>query len=210
MFKKFLTFLAVLALILSLAACGGKDSKQDEQSTTASQSAKESKKAEQSEPEPEPSVSESVEESKKPEESAKPEESESEPSETEPPVPDPEPGIPAPEGWAKDVPTPVNGEILGGGWIQRIFYTADIVYKQADIDAYGKRLESFGFAKQEEHEYGEDWPDATVYSNGQWDVLVAEENDVFDYSYVNFYPLFDVVTEGYDGQPEGWPDAGDF
>ena len=30
------------------------------------------------------------------------------------------------------------------------------------------------------------------------------------YSYVNFYPLFDVVKEGYDGQPEGWPDAGDF
>jgi len=56
----------------------------------------------------------------------------------------------------------------------------------------------------------EDWPDATVYSNGRWDVIVAEENDVFEYSYVNFYPLFDVVKEGYDGQPEGWPDAGDF
>ncbi|HHU53603.1 MAG TPA: hypothetical protein GXZ43_05960 [Clostridiaceae bacterium] len=212
MFKKILTFLTILALVLSFAACG-KDSKESETSPSVSESVKENKKAEQSEPESEPSVSQSANESAKPDESAKAEQSEPEPepSETEqPPAPDPEPGVPAPDVWPKDVPTPVNGEILGGGWIQRIFYTADIVYKQADIDAYGKRLESFGFAKQEEHEYGEDWPDATVYSNGQWDVIVAEENEVFDYSYVNVYPLFDVVTDGYDGQPEGWPDTGDF
>jgi len=212
MFKKILIFLAVLALVLSVAACG-KDSKQPEQSPTVSQSVKESKKAEKSEPEQSPTVSQSANESKESEESTKPEQSETEPkpSETEKlPVPDPEPGVPAPDVWPKDIPTPVNGEILGGGWIQRIFYTADIVYKQTDIDAYGKRLESFGFAKQEEHEYGKDWPDATVYSNGRWDVIVAEENETFDYSYVNFYPLFDVVTDGYDGQPEGWPDAGDF
>jgi hypothetical protein len=31
-----------------------------------------------------------------------------------------------------------------------------------------------------------------------------------DYSYVNFFPLFDVVEDGYDGQPEGWPETGDF
>ena len=137
---------------------------------------------------------------------------EPEPSETEkPPTPDPEPGVPAPDVWPKDIPTPVNGEILGCGWaFEKSFCTTDIIYKQADIDAYGKRLESFGFAKQTEHEYGKDWPDAIVYSNGRWDVIVAEENDTFDYSYVNFYPLFDVVKDGYDGQPEGWPDAGDF
>ncbi|MGI6578632.1 MAG: hypothetical protein ACOX3H_00070 [Saccharofermentanales bacterium] len=225
MFKKILTFLTILALVLSLAACS-KDSKESETSPSVSESAKENKKAEQSEPEkseseksepeksePSPSVSQPADESEKPDESAKAEQSEpeSEPGKTEqPPAPDPEPGVPAPDVWPKDIPTPVNGEILGGGWIQRIFYTADIVYKQADIDAYGERLESFGFARQEEHEYGEDWPDATVYSNGHWDVIVAEENEVFDYSYVNFYPLFDVVTDGYEGQPEGWPDTGDF
>ena len=122
-----------------------------------------------------------------------------------------EPGQPAPDGWPKDIPTPVNGEILGGGWSpERSFYTTDIIYKQTDIDAYGERLEAFGFEKQTNHEYGEAWSDATVYSNGQWDVLVAEENDTFEYSYVNFIPLFDAVADGYDGQPEGWPETGGF
>lgn len=126
-------------------------------------------------------------------------------------TPDPEPGIPAPDGWPKEIPTPVNGEIGPNGWApDRSFYTTDIKYKQADIDAYGKRLESYGFKLQTEHDYKDDWPDATVYSDGRWDITVAEENDTFDYSYVNFFPLFDVVEDGYDGQPEGWPDAGFF
>lgn len=201
MLKKILTLLAILALLLSLIACGKKDSEQPEPSLSASQSVNESEQ-------PDDTVA--------PDESTEPEQSESdpepEPSETEKPItPDPEPGVPAPDIWPKDIPTPVNGEIKGCGWApDKSFCTTDIAYKQADIDAYGKRLESFGFVKQEEHKYGTDWPDATVYSNGRWDVIVAEENDVFDYSYVNFYPLFDVVTEGYDGQPEGWPDGGDF
>ena len=150
----------------------------------------------------------SVDGSKEPDQSEpKPEPSESEKQ----PKPDPEPGIPAPVGWPKDIPTPASGEIMVGGWApDRSFYTTDIVYKQADIDAYGERLESYGFKKQNNHKYGQDWPDATVYSDGRWDVIVAEENDVFDYSYVNFYPLFDVVKDGYDGQPEGWPETGDF
>lgn len=208
MFKKILTFLAVLALVLSLAACS-KDKKEPEPLPSDSQSIDEGEQPEESvKPEqPEPSVTQ-------PKESAEPEQSETEPepSETEaPPTPDPEPGVAAPDIWPKDIPTPVNGEIKGCGWApDKSFCTTDIVYKQADIDAYGKRLESFGFEKQEEHKYGEEWPDATVYSNGRWDVIVAQENETFDYSYVNFYPLFDVVTEGYDGQPEGWPDAGDF
>ncbi len=181
MFKKILIFLAVLALVFSLAACG-KDTQQ---------------------PEPSPPASQSVDESEQPDESAEPEQNE--------PTPDPEPGVPAPNGWPKDIPTPVNGEILGGGWApDRSFYTTDIVYKQADIDAYGKRLESVGFEKQAEHEYGKDWPGATVYTNGRWDVIVAEENETFDYSYVNFYPLFDAAADGYDGQPEGWPETGGF
>lgn len=152
-----------------------------------------------SEPESDPSVSQPANESEKPDESEKPNESvkqaqsdpEPEPSETEqPPTPDPEPGVPAPDVWPKDIPTPVNGEIMGCGWaFEKSFCTTDIVYKQVDIDAYGKRLESFGFVKQDEHNYGEDWPDTTVYSNGLWDVIVAEENETFDYSYVNFYPL---------------------
>ncbi|MGI6508372.1 MAG: hypothetical protein ACOX4A_08345 [Saccharofermentanales bacterium] len=188
MFKKILTLLAVLALVLSLAACGENSKK----------------------PEPSPSVNGS----EQPAESTKPDQSEPapEPSDTEkPPTPDPEPGVPAPDNWPKDIPTPATGEIMGCGWAHdKSFCTTDIVYKQADIDAYGKRLESFGFKKQTEHKYGEDWPDANVYSNGRWDVIVAEENQTFEYSYVNFYPLFDVVADGYDGQPEGWPDAGNF
>jgi len=202
MFKKILTLLAVLVLVLSLAACG-KDPKQAEPLPSVTQS----ESAEPAQPEQTPSVSQ-------PDETAEPEPSEPapDPIETEiPPTPDPEPGIPAPDVWPKDIPTPVNGEILFGGWApDRSFYTADIAYKQEDIDAYGKRLESFGFARQEEHKYSEDWPDATVYSNGRWDVLVAEENKTFDYSYVNFFPLFDAVADGYDGQPEGWPDTGGF
>ncbi|MGI6072730.1 MAG: lipoprotein [Lachnospiraceae bacterium] len=127
------------------------------------------------------------------------------------PAPDTEQGVPAPDGWPKDIPTPVKGEIVAGGWIESFFYTTDIIYEQEDIDAYCKRLESFGFAKQEEHEYGEDWPDAiAVYSNGHWDVIVAGKNEVFNYSYVNFYPLFNAIGDGYNGQPEGWPDAGEF
>ena len=185
-FKKVLTILAVLALVLSLVACG-KDPKQPDPAPSVSQSDNGSEEPEQSEPAPKPSESE------------------------KPPTPDPEPGVPAPDVWPKDIPTPVNGEILGCGWApDRSFYTTDIVYKQADIDAYGKRLESFGFELQKDHKYGEDWPDATVYSDGRWDVIVAEENETFEYSYVNFYPLFDVVTDGYDGQPEGWPETGDF
>ena len=182
MFKKILTILTILALVLTLVVACDKDPEQPKPLPSVDGS----KEPDQSEPKPEPSESE------------------------KPQVPDPEPGVPAPEGWPKDIPTPVSGEILGGGWIQRIFYTTDIVYKQADIDAYGDRLESYGFKKQKDHKYGKDWPDAQVYSNGQWDVIVAEENDVFDYSYVNFYPLFDVVEDGYDGQPEGWPETGDF
>lgn len=180
MLKKILTFLTVLVLVLSLVACD-KDPKQP----APSQSAIESAKPEQSEPDPVDSE--------------------------KPPAPDPEPGMPAPAGWPKDIPTPVNGEIVAGGWApDRSFYTTDIVYKQTDIDAYGERLESFGFMKQAEHKYGDAWPDATVYSDGHWDVLVAKENDTFDYSYVNFYPLFDAAKDGYAGQPEGWPETGDF
>lgn len=201
MLKKILTLLAILALLLSLIACGKKDSEQPEPSLSASQSVNESEQ-------PDDTVA--------PDESTEPEQSESEPepepSETEKPItPDPEPGVPAPDIWPKDIPTPVNGEIKGCGWApDKSFCTTDIVYKQADIDAYGKRLESFGFAKQAEHKYGKEWPDATVYSDGRWDVIVAEESKVFEYTYVNFYPLFDVVAEGYEGQPEGWPDAGNF
>jgi hypothetical protein len=122
-----------------------------------------------------------------------------------------EPGIEVPVNWPLEVPSPMTGEVLGCGWSNdKSFCTTDIVYKQEDIDSYGKRLEKAGFKCQEEHKYGEMWPDAKVYSNGKWDVLVAQENDTFDYSYVNFYPLFDVVNEGYEGQPEGWPESGNF
>lgn len=200
MSKRILILLVVMALVLSLAACSKKDTKQTEPEPPVTQP---DENADPEQTEPEPLVTE-------PDESTEPEQTE--PSDTEAPLtPDPEPGVAAPDNWPLDVPTPVNGEIMGCGWApDKSFCTTDIAYKQADIDAYGKRLESFGFVKQEEHKYGTDWPDATVYSNGRWDVIVAEENDVFDYSYVNFYPLFDVVTEGYDGQPEGWPDGGDF
>ncbi|MGI6315217.1 MAG: hypothetical protein ACOX17_00850 [Christensenellales bacterium] len=201
MLKKILISLIALALLFSLAACG----KDGEPEAILSELQGVEGEAENALPE----------EEAQPEEEAELEESEPEP-EPEPteeplPTPDPEPGIPAPAGWPEDIPTPATGEILGGGWApDRSFYTTDIVYKQADIDAYGRRLESYGFLRQEEHDYGNMWPDATVYSNGQWDVLVAEENDTFEYSYVNFYPLFDAATEGYAGQPEGWPEEGGF
>ena len=113
MFKKILTFLAILALVLTLIACD-KDPEQ---------------------PKPLPSVDGSAEPGKT---EPKPEPSESE----KPQVPDPEPGVPAPEGWPKDIPTPVSGEILGGGWIQRIFYTTDIVYKPVSythLDVYKRQ-----------------------------------------------------------------------
>lgn len=38
----------------------------------------------------------------------------------------------------------------------------------------------------------------------------SQENDTFDYSYANFYPLFDVVNKGYEWQPEGWLESRNF
>ena len=191
MFKKITAFLVVLVLALSLVACADSP-KQNEPPPSDSRTVDESKKPKQDEPEPTPSDTKPA------------------PSETEKQLtPDPEPGIPAPEGWPEEIPTPVTGEIMGVGWApDKSFCTTDIVYKQTDIDAYRKRLESYGFAKQTEHKYAKDWPDAEVYSNGRWDVIVADANDVFDYTYANFYPLFDVVADGYDGQPKGWPEEG--
>ncbi|MDI9470830.1 MAG: hypothetical protein QM296_11605 [Bacillota bacterium] len=188
------------------------------ESATESEETEESTAAQQSKPETSATTTQArkTEErptrTTKPVETTKPERTEPKVTETEKPLtPDPEPGVPVPENWPLEVPSPVTGEVLACGWApDRSFCTTDIVYKQADIDAYGKRLESYGFERQEKHEYGEDWPDALVYSNGRWDVIVAEENETFEYTYVNFYPLFDVVKEGYEGQPEGWPEAGDF
>ncbi len=193
--EKILISLIALALVFSLAACG----KDGETEPVLS----------------EPQGVEGEAENALPEEEAQPEEEaepEPEPTEEPLPTPDPEPGIPAPAGWPEDIPTPTTGDILGGVWgmdrSDSIFYTTDIA---SDIDAYCRRLESYGFLRQEEHDYGEMWPDVKVYSNGRWDVMLPEESDTFNYSYVtyfNFYPLFDAVTEGYAGQPEDWPEEG--
>jgi hypothetical protein len=129
MFKKILTILTILALVLTLVVACDKDPEQPKPLPSVDGS----KEPDQSEPKPEPSESEKQ------------------------PKPDPEPGIPAPVGWPKDIPTPASGEIMVGGWApDRSFYTTDIVYKQADIDAYGERLESYGFKKQNNHKYGQD------------------------------------------------------
>lgn len=182
------------------------------ESATESEETEESTESQQSRPETSATTTQARKTEERPTRTTKSERTEPKVTETEKPLtPDPEPGVSVPENWPLEVPSPVTGEVLVCGWApDRSFCTTDIVYKQADIDAYGKRLESYGFERQEKHEYGEDWPDALVYSNGRWDVIVAEENETFGYTYVNFYPLFDVVKEGYEGQPEGWPEEGDF
>lgn len=59
------------------------------------------------------------------------------------------PGIQAPEGWPEDVPTPEAGEFIWGDWSpDQSFYTVDIRYTQAEIDAYAERLQDAGFSKR--------------------------------------------------------------
>ncbi len=61
----------------------------------------------------------------------------------------PSPGIQGPEGWPEEVPTPLTGEFLWGDWTpDKSFYTVDIRYTQAEIDAYAKRLQDAGFKKK--------------------------------------------------------------
>ncbi len=100
------------------------------------------------------------------------------------------PGIEAPEGWPADVPTPETGEFLWGDWApDRSFYTVDIRYSQAEIDAYAQRLQDAGFAKQDTDKYGEIYGDAGVYANNKWEIVVGDEGVNGDYTYMSLYPV---------------------
>ncbi len=100
------------------------------------------------------------------------------------------PGIEAPEGWPKDVPTPLTGEVLFAEWMpDGSFYTVDIRYSQAEIDAYGERLQDAGFIKVETDKYEGIYGDSTAYVNDKWEVVLADEVTVRDYTFIGIHPV---------------------
>ena len=126
-----------------------------------------------------------------------------------------EPGIQGPEGWPEDVPTPLTGEFLWGDWApDRSFYTVDIRYTQAEVDAYAQRLQDAGFIKTDTDKYEYIYGDAGVYANDKWEIVLGDEGVNGDYTYMSLYP---IVSEG-SGEtpekslepgiqgPEGWPE----
>ncbi len=101
-----------------------------------------------------------------------------------------EPGIQAPEGWPEDVPTPMEGEFLWGDWApDQSFYTVDIRYMQAEIDAYAERLQDAGFGKKDTDKYKDIYGDAGVYANDKWEIVLGDEGVNGDYTYMSLYPI---------------------
>ncbi|NLV73681.1 MAG: hypothetical protein GXY52_03200 [Chloroflexi bacterium] len=101
-----------------------------------------------------------------------------------------EPGIQGPEGWPEDVPTPLTGEFLWGDWApDQSFYTVDIRYTQAEIDAYAKRLQDAGFTKIDTDKYEDIYGDAGVYANDNWEIVLGDEGVNGDYTYMSLYPV---------------------
>ena len=102
-----------------------------------------------------------------------------------------EPGIDGPEGWPEDVPTPMTGEFLWGDWMpaEPRFYTVDIRYTQAEIDAYAERLQDAGFVKTDTDKYEKIYGDAGVYANDKWEIVLGDEGVNGDYTYMSLYPI---------------------
>ena len=102
-----------------------------------------------------------------------------------------EPGIEGPEGWPEDVPTPMTGEFLWGDWMpaEPRFYTVDIRYTQAEIDAYAERLQDAGFVKTDTDKYEKIYGDAGVYANEKWEIVLGDEGVNGDYTYMSLYPV---------------------
>ncbi len=101
----------------------------------------------------------------------------------------PSPGIQGPEGWPEEVPTPLTGEFLWGDWTpDKSFYTVDIRYTQAEIDAYAKRLQDAGFKKKDTDKYKNIYGDAGVYANDKWEIVLGDEGVNGDYTYMSLYP----------------------
>lgn len=102
-----------------------------------------------------------------------------------------EPGIDGPEGWPEDVPTPMTGEFLWGDWMpaEPRFYTVDIRYTQAEIDAYAERLQDAGFVKTDTDKYEKIYGDAGVYANEKWEIVLGDEGVNGDYTYMSLYPI---------------------
>jgi hypothetical protein len=102
-----------------------------------------------------------------------------------------EPGIEGPEGWPEDVPTPMTGEFLWGDWMpaEPRFYTVDIRYTQAEIDAYAERLQDAGFVKTDTDKYEKIYGDAGVYANEKWEIVLGDEGVNGDYTYMSLYPI---------------------
>lgn len=102
-----------------------------------------------------------------------------------------EPGIDGPEGWPEDVPTPMTGEFLWGDWMpaEPRFYTVDIRYTQAEIDAYAERLQDAGFVKTDTDKYEKIYGDAGVYANEKWEIVLGDEGVNGDYTYMSLYPV---------------------
>ncbi|HHT15109.1 MAG TPA: hypothetical protein GXZ86_04450 [Clostridiales bacterium] len=125
------------------------------------------------------------------------------------------PGIQGPEGWPEDVPTPLTGEFLWGDWApDHSFYTVDIRYTQAEIDAYAERLQEAKFIKIDTDKYEEIYGDAGIYANEKWEIVLGDEGVNGDYTYMSLYPMKyeepeDTTTKnlvpGIQG-PEGWPE----
>jgi hypothetical protein len=101
-----------------------------------------------------------------------------------------EPGIQGPEGWPEDVPTPLTGEFLWGDWApDKSFYTVDIRYMQAEIDAYAERLQDAGFNKIDTDKYANIYGDAGVYANEKWEIVLGDEGVNGDFTYMSLYPI---------------------
>ena len=100
------------------------------------------------------------------------------------------PGIQGPEGWPEDVPTPLTGDFLWGDWApDKSFYTVDIRYTQAEIDAYAERLQDAGFSKIDTDKYEDIYGDAGVYANDKWEIVLGDEGVNGDYTYMSLYPI---------------------
>ncbi|NLK01926.1 MAG: hypothetical protein GX314_02515 [Clostridiaceae bacterium] len=100
------------------------------------------------------------------------------------------PGIKGPEGWPEDVPTPMTGEFLWSDWApDQSFYTVDIRYMQAEIDAYAERLQDAEFSKKDTEKYKKVYGDAGVYANDKWEIVLGDEGVNGDYTYISIYPI---------------------
>jgi hypothetical protein len=85
----------------------------------------------------------------------------------------------------------MTGEFLWGDWMpaEPRFYTVDIRYTQAEIDAYAERLQDAGFVKTDTDKYEKIYGDAGVYANEKWEIVLGDEGVNGDYTYMSLYPI---------------------